>query len=73
MGAAGEWQEMCSVCGRMVGKSTSPCVARIVLDNWSYCETWEEICLICERCYTDIFLSGMKLRGVPNAKISDED
>ena len=73
MAEADEWQEMCSVCSRMVGRSSSPRVYRIFLDTWSHCRTWQEMGIICERCFMDIFLSGVRLRGVIDGKISDQD
>lgn len=72
MCAADEWQEMCSVCGRMVGASSSPRVVRIVLDSWSHRESWEEVGMLCERCFIDIFLSGIRLRGGIDAKTPGE-
>lgn len=65
-----EWEEKCNLCGRMVGRSTSPFVVRVCKDGWSYCETWEELLMICDNCFADIFLAGARLRGGMDAKVS---
>lgn len=72
MGEPEEWQEKCSVCGRMVGRSNSPSVMRLMLDTWTYRENWVELVVICERCFSTIMFSGVQLKDVIYAKISDE-
>lgn len=72
MCAADEWQERCSVCGRMVGWSNSPTVMRLMLDTWTYRDNWVELLVVCERCYAAIVLNGVQVRDVMYGKISDE-
>lgn len=60
-----EYKELCPICERRVGRSNSPRMFRIIMDYWTYPAEWKEIVAICERCFTDIFLGGLKLRGLP--------
>lgn len=58
-----EWEEKCNLCGRMTSKSKDGAVYRLIKDDYTYRANWEELCVICIQCFTDIFLAGVKLRG----------
>jgi len=64
--------EVCSVCGQEIGLDGN--VFKIVMEERYLGEHWEErdLVFICHRCFTDIMLSGFRLRGVTDGKISDE-
>lgn len=68
MGSDGEWQEKCSLCGRKVGRTESPAVFRLMEDHWSYCETWDELLMICQECFARHVFVSLFLRKACDAK-----
>jgi len=67
-----EYQEMCGLCGRLVGMSESPTVFRLVEDHWSHRETWEEMVMICQKCFTEHVFIGLFRKGAFDAKTPSE-
>lgn len=55
-------KERCSVCGNFVSDGVCYSVFRLMKDCWTYRESWEEVIVICEKCFCDMFLSGLRLR-----------
>jgi hypothetical protein len=55
-------RERCSACGLHTDDVDSDCIFRLMKDYWGRRENWEEVIVICEKCFCDIFLSGAILR-----------
>ena len=58
------WEERCSVCGNKTSVEVSDSVFRLIKDRWVPRYGWEEVIVICEKCFCDMFLSGLRFRGV---------
>lgn len=58
------FRERCSLCREFTDAIDSDCIYRVMKDSWGYCQDWDEVLVVCEKCFTDIFLSGLRLRGV---------
>lgn len=58
-----EWEEKCNLCGRMTSQSKDGVIFRLIKDDFTFPDHWEELCVICVTCFTDMFFSGVRLRG----------
>lgn len=67
-----EYQEMCGLCGRLVGRTESPAVFRLVEDHWTYSEDWKEVVMICQKCFTKHVFVGLWMKGAFDAKAPDK-
>lgn len=56
-------KERCSMCGEFTDDEKSDSIYRMVKDPWSWCQDWEEVFVICERCFV-IVIMGRVCRKV---------
>jgi len=46
------------MCHEFTGEEDSDCIFRLMKDSWSYCQEWEEVFVICKRCFFGVVMGG---------------
>ena len=46
------------MCARMTDADNSDCIYRLMKDPWSYKDCWDEVFVICERCFSGVIMGG---------------
>ncbi|MBA7689378.1 hypothetical protein ES703_97884 [subsurface metagenome] len=51
-------REQCSMCREFTSDEDSDCIFRLMKDSWGYCQDWDEVFVICERCFSGVIMGG---------------